>query len=509
MAKLKPILTLISVLIISLAVGYALAAWQEPEQIPPEDNVSAPINVGSETQEKEGSIAAGGFLGQVPGYGLYPDPGGASKTGSSLEITGPSSYLKLPLLTTTQRDALSPATGMMIYNATANEVQVYVPPAWKKLASGEPVGNVCTLPGDCVSTFCVDGYCCDSACTGSVCQTCGLLSHLGAGYCGYVTGTTNDPDNECAQGTTASDGCASNYCSGSSAACGVQSSGDGGCPVCQKCADSDIACEYYAVNTGDTGCDNAAGTCYRCDGSGVCVNQLSTQDLWSECDTTGCGTGNCKGSGYTCGYYTSAQRNCPICNACNASGDCTGQTTACKAGTYGCSGVDGKCDSGTCKTCIVYLRPNAAGDETSIAGISQPPWDDPHWTQVDEETSDGNTSNVEEYRTSYYRDLYNLNNTTQAGTINWIKVWIVGGWGNKGYGKTAIKTGGIVYDGSENDLPSGWNSYSTQYITNPQTGGSWTWAQLNALQAGVSLKGENPSYCGCTQVYVEVEFIPQ
>ena len=86
MNKLKPILTVISVLIISAAVGYALAAWQEPGQIPPEGNVSAPINVGPDTQEKLGSIVASGFLGHEPGYGVYPDPGATSALGGNLTV---------------------------------------------------------------------------------------------------------------------------------------------------------------------------------------------------------------------------------------------------------------------------------------------------------------------------------------------------------------------------------------------------------------------------------------
>jgi len=371
MAKLKPISTLISVLIISLAVGYVLAVWQEPSEIPPEGNVSAPINVGPEAQVKEGSpgtIAAGGFLGQVPGYGIYPDLGGASTIGSSLTITGSTSYLKLPQLTTAQRDALSPETGMIIYNTTVSEVQVYVPTEWKKLAAGIAVGQSCTLPGECDSGYCVDGYCCDSPCAGLTCQTCGLLSMNGAGRCGYVASSTDDPDNECAQGSTAADGCKSNTCSGSSYACGIQTSGDAGCPVCGTCAGAtSFACKYYAAQTYDSGCSLCrgcngyeigscsfnpgttgwsqnlygctgskrclAGTCVTCSGSlltasaGVC-GQGGSYCCWKKGASSQTCHQVCSGGGCLEGVNWDDTTTCTVCKTLvNAGYSCANNTT--------------------------------------------------------------------------------------------------------------------------------------------------------------------------------------
>jgi len=362
MAKLKPILTLISVLIISLAVGYVLAAWQEPGQAPPGGNVYAPINVSPESQVKEGSpgtIAAGGFLGQVPGYGIYPDPGGASTIGSSLTITGSASYLKLPLLTAAQRDALTPATGMMIYNTTANEVQVYVPSEWKKLMGGTPIGATCTLPTECETGFCVDGRCCDTACDTQTCQTCGLYSAAGAGFCGWVIGG-QDPKNECTTATPPNAGsCKSTYCSGTGNTCGYLTNGEQSQPVCKRCSGSSYDPVFVTQNTRDTeGTNLCNATCVKCS-SGNCVNQTSTEDLFNQCAqgstaSDGCSLNNCSGTSAACGYYSdNAEHGCPTaCTTCNGatSGACVNMAdnTQDTQGSYTCSGTCKKCSGGSC-----------------------------------------------------------------------------------------------------------------------------------------------------------------
>jgi hypothetical protein len=78
------------------------------------------------------------------------------------------------------------------------------------------------------------------------------------------------------------------------------------------------------------------------------------------------------------------------------------------------------------------------------------------------------------------------------------------------YAKTALKTGGSVYESSEITLSTGYTDYYTQYDINPGTGGSWSWGDINNLQAGVSLKaGGTYLYSPfCTQVYVEVNYTP-
>ena len=159
------------------------------------------------------------------------------------------------------------------------------------------------------------------------------------------------------------------------------------------------------------------------------------------------------------------------------------------------------------------LRPNAAGDEENITavvgdGIGT------HYTVVDEVVADDDTSYLLQTGTTYYRDLYNLGAPSGSGVINWIKVWYR--FRNTSvtydaYCMPAIKTGGTAYNGSESIQPANdlaYDNYSYQWVTNPQTGVAWTWADLIALQAGVSLKmAGGRANSRCTQIYVEIDYL--
>lgn len=152
----------------------------------------------------------------------------------------------------------------------------------------------------------------------------------------------------------------------------------------------------------------------------------------------------------------------------------------------------------------LILRPNAVGDETALISIPDVPPN--NYLNVDEETPDEDATFVANATAEYVRDLYNLEDTSQTGTINWIKVWIRC---KLQAAKTAIKTGGTVYLGDEIGLTTSWTDYSTQYTEKPG-GGAWTFgAVLNALQAGVALMGsggKEPVGANCTQVWVEVDY---
>ncbi len=152
----------------------------------------------------------------------------------------------------------------------------------------------------------------------------------------------------------------------------------------------------------------------------------------------------------------------------------------------------------------LYLRPSAAGGETNIA--SQYPGSGSHYDKVDESFPDDYAAYVYTAATGYQRDLYQLENTSQTGTINWIKVWVRCVALASGYCRTAIKTGGTVYEGTQQSVSMSWANYSTQYAENPNTEEAWTWDDLNALQAGVSLKEGSILNTNCTQVYIEVDY---
>ncbi|GAI58401.1 unnamed protein product, partial [marine sediment metagenome] len=72
---------------------------------------------------------------------------------------------------------------------------------------------------------------------------------------------------------------------------------------------------------------------------------------------------------------------------------------------------------------------------------------------------------------------------------------------------TFIKTEGKEKKGDEETVTTNYTSYSYQWNTNPETGGNWTWAQIDALQIGVQLrKADDLVATRCTQVYTEVSF---
>jgi len=55
----------------------------------------------------------------------------------SLNVTGThGAYVKLPVLTTAQRDALAPITGKVIYNSTTGRREVYNGTAWENIEDG-------------------------------------------------------------------------------------------------------------------------------------------------------------------------------------------------------------------------------------------------------------------------------------------------------------------------------------------------------------------------------------
>lgn len=118
--------------------------------------------------------------------------------------------------------------------------------------------------------------------------------------------------------------------------------------------------------------------------------------------------------------------------------------------------------------------------------------------------------------TQYERDLYNIaDHTSESGNIGKVIVYFSlsgdesGGQDYTGYAKAAIKTHGAVYVGSEESRTG--QTFATKSYTwtnNPATGSAWTWSEIDALQAGVELKGVLGTYGYCTQVYVKVYYGP-
>lgn len=155
------------------------------------------------------------------------------------------------------------------------------------------------------------------------------------------------------------------------------------------------------------------------------------------------------------------------------------------------------------------LRPDAVGDLSQLyahpAGVDS----GEHWDKVNDVSPDDASSYV--YMTPgvdvgvYKRDLYTLPTHEGSGTIEKITVYFRTTV-NVGGNKASIRTHGTTYDGSVHGITS-WTTYSEEWATNPNTGNPWTWDEIDALEAGVSLSGISSSYWNrCTQVYVVVAF---
>jgi hypothetical protein len=116
----------------------------------------------------------------------------------------------------------------------------------------------------------------------------------------------------------------------------------------------------------------------------------------------------------------------------------------------------------------------------------------------------------------YERDLYHIaNHTTESGSIGRVTAYFrfsgdqSGGQDYTGYARAAIKTHGVVYTGNEeSQTGQSFITRSYEWANNPYTGSPWTWDEIDALQAGIELKGVLGTYGYCTQVYVEVQYGP-
>ena len=161
---------------------------------------------------------------------------------------------------------------------------------------------------------------------------------------------------------------------------------------------------------------------------------------------------------------------------------------------------------------IEVLRPSGNGSETNLPG--QYTASSYHWDKVDEVTADDDSTYVRGgvvSATYYNRDLYTLTNHTGSGTINNVTVHFRAiGWTSRTIAAT-IRTHSTTYDGTNQLMTTSWADYSEEWATNPNTGSSWTWEEIDALEVGVLVQqsgyGEG-TYQKVTQVYVEVDYTP-
>ena len=175
---------------------------------------------------------------------------------------------------------------------------------------------------------------------------------------------------------------------------------------------------------------------------------------------------------------------------------------------------------------VEVLRPNAAGDVCGISGQVGAACPD-HYLNVDEVVPDDDTTYV--FGSAWAppptnpSDLYNIENSgVGAGVITNVAVYgrFKDNADDRYRGATSyfwIKTGGAQYRSGGYPQLGDWSDFYRNWATNPQTGVAWTWADINALQIGLSLFnpqrasgvdwiGKNAS---ATQMWVEVTYTPQ
>ena len=159
------------------------------------------------------------------------------------------------------------------------------------------------------------------------------------------------------------------------------------------------------------------------------------------------------------------------------------------------------------------LRPNAAGTSTQCNKSGC----DENWDCVNDVSPDADTyvSTQSEYPT-FKIDTYGLSDSEETDVITSVKVVIRGRHSHGGaptecwgYGKVAIYTHATLYYGDKECWIYSFGDKSKTWTKNPNTDNDWTWAEVNALEAGVALCSALSQYRSfCTQVYVEVDHAP-
>jgi hypothetical protein len=133
-----------------------------------------------------------------------------------------------------------------------------------------------------------------------------------------------------------------------------------------------------------------------------------------------------------------------------------------------------------------------------------------NWKCVDDDPYDADTTYVNTFSTTYRTDTYVVQDADINGTINFVRVYVTCRYtwvGTGGETCTVLRISGASYAGSNIPLTTEYQSTSTLYFNNP-AGGAWTWADVNNLQCGVSLRAAGGAEARCTQVCVEVNYTP-
>lgn len=156
------------------------------------------------------------------------------------------------------------------------------------------------------------------------------------------------------------------------------------------------------------------------------------------------------------------------------------------------------------------LRPNGVGDLTQLT----PNIGGENYQMVYEESSDGDATFVWRAGSSFSDDLFELEDHVGSGVINSVTVFTMSRESQSsgtGSHRAMIKSGTTTTISGGTVLTTSYVSKARKYSTNPDTDNSWTWEEIDDLQAGVGLyKQTGYGTARCTQVWVVVdyEYIP-
>lgn len=154
----------------------------------------------------------------------------------------------------------------------------------------------------------------------------------------------------------------------------------------------------------------------------------------------------------------------------------------------------------------VIIRPNGAGALTECSKVGAAS----NWQAVDEAVANGDIDYILSAFPATCRDRYALENVSgHTETINYVRLH---------FNACKATAAGVAYctpvirllssesSGTQISLSRTYTGYYYDFATKP-TGGTFTWANINDLQAGVTLQGVSTG-AKCTQVYLEVFYTP-
>lgn len=149
----------------------------------------------------------------------------------------------------------------------------------------------------------------------------------------------------------------------------------------------------------------------------------------------------------------------------------------------------------------VTIRPNGAGYYTNIG--SQTPSSGAHWEKVDEAVAD-DADYVEPTSLNLVKDSYSLENPASGGTINSVTVYLRHRSFTAGHAYALLRLASVDTLGAQLGGASSFTTVAS--VVGRPGGGSWSWSDINALEAGMQVKGTGAFYQQVSQVYVVVDY---